>query len=131
MLFRSLIFPADTAQLKCSIYVRASKQGANCAEGSVGFQVVVGGVTCASLRTSNEADFVEDATVDYTTARQVLRVAPNVQAEVRLEDGDVNGDVKIIVDAKGGSETAPVDVWIDDVVVRPVYKKCVAWALVE
>ena len=91
----------------------------------------MGGVTCASLRISNEADFVEDATVDFTTTRQVLRITPDGQTEISVEQGNVSGDVKVIIDAKGGSETAPVDIWVDDVVVKPVYKKCVAWALAE
>lgn len=127
----NVLFPLGIAQLKCSIYVRASKQGQKCAEGSVGFQVVVGGVTCASLRITNEADYVEDATVDFTTTRQVLRITSDGQTEISVEQGNVSGDVKVIIDAKSGSETAPVDIWVDDVVVKPVYKKCVAWALAE
>jgi hypothetical protein len=56
----------------------------------------------------NEVDYVQDATVDFTAS------------------GDRAG-MELIIDTMGdGKEGA--NVWIDDVVVEPVYNECVGWA---
>lgn len=100
-----VVLKQDTVKIKCSVTVRSSTQGLPCDKASVGFQVFVGGVRCVGSRLCNEVDYVSDATVEFAGRK-----------------GDV-GDVQLVVDAVGSGKGA-VDVWIDDVVVRPVFKEC-------
>lgn len=73
----------------------------------MGFQVVVGGVPCVSFRVCNEEDYVEDAVVNFEGGAS--------------EDGV---GVQLVIDADGdGSEG--VEIWVDDVIVEPVFGECV------
>jgi hypothetical protein len=103
-----LTLPPDTVQIKCSIFVRASIQACPCETASVGFQVIVGGVPCVGFRMCNEVDYVKDATVDFTPSGG-------------------NAGVELIIDTMG-KDTEWGIVWVDDVVIRPVYRECVGWA---
>lgn len=110
--------------------MRTDKQGCACDNASVGFQVVVGGVTCASLRSINEIDYVKEATVSYDTAKDDMEVVIDGMGKSRIVSGIRHvgrDDMNVVMDAVGGNSTHPLDVWIDDVVVQPVYRECVGW----
>lgn len=67
----------------------------------------MGGVPCVGFRVCNEVDYVRDATVAFGP-----------------REGGVG--MQLIIDSMG-NETNGADVWVDDVVVRPVYRECVGW----